>query len=142
VLRAPELDAGLPGASHWSGAEGQNPLPRPAAPAAGDAAQDMAGLLGCERTLVAHRQLFIHQNPQALLSRAALNPFIPQPVLIPGVAPAQVQDPALGLVEPHEVHTGPLQLVQVPLGGIPSLRHVDRTAQLGVICRLAEDLDD
>jgi len=26
VLRAPELDAGLPGGSHQSGAEGQNPL--------------------------------------------------------------------------------------------------------------------
>jgi len=39
VLRAPELDAGLPGRSHQSGAAGQNPLPRPAGHAAGDAAQ-------------------------------------------------------------------------------------------------------
>ncbi|KAK4827897.1 hypothetical protein QYF61_022320 [Mycteria americana] len=81
VLRAPELDAIF---------------------------QDMVGLLGCERTLLAHAQLFIHQYPQVLLGRAALNPFIPQP------------------------------LVQVPLHGIPSLRHVNRTTQLGVICRLAE----
>ncbi|KAK4832887.1 hypothetical protein QYF61_026437, partial [Mycteria americana] len=43
-----------------------------------------------------------------ILPTAALNPFIPQPVLIPGVAPTQVQDFALGLVEPHEVHMGPL----------------------------------
>ncbi|KAK4825848.1 hypothetical protein QYF61_003099 [Mycteria americana] len=79
------------------------------------------------------------QYPQALLCRAALNPFIPQPVLIPGVAPTQVQDLALGLVEPHEVHMGPLlQLVQVPLDGIPSLRHVNRTTQLGGVCKLAE----
>ena len=30
------------------------------------------------------------------------------------------------------------ELVQVPLDGILSLRHVDRTTQLGVICKLAE----
>jgi len=49
-------------------------------------------------------------------------PFIPQPVLIPGVAPTQVQDPALGLVEPYEAHMGPLlKLVQVPLmASLPS----------------------
>ncbi|KAK4822863.1 hypothetical protein QYF61_020714 [Mycteria americana] len=56
-----------------------------------------------------------------------------------GVAPTQVQDPALGLVEPHEVHTGPLlELVQVPLDGIPSLRCVNCATELGVICKLAE----
>ena len=103
----------------------------------------MVGLLGCERTLPAHVQLFIHQYPQALLSRAALNPFILQPVLIPGVASTHVQDLALGLVEPHEVHMDPLlELGQVPLHGIPPLRHVDRTAQLGVICKLAEGAPD
>ncbi|KAK4830182.1 hypothetical protein QYF61_008973 [Mycteria americana] len=112
VLRTPELDAAL---------------------------QDTVGFLGCECTLLAHVQLFIHQYPQVLLHRAALNPFISQPVLIPGVALTQVQDPALGLVEPHEVPIGPLlQLVQVPLDGIPSLRGVNHTTQLGVICKLAE----
>jgi len=71
----------------------------------------MVGLLGCESTLVAHVQLFIYQYPQALLGRAALNPFILQPVyqnIILGVALTQMQDFALVLVEPHEVHTGPL----------------------------------
>ncbi|KAK4828713.1 hypothetical protein QYF61_000551 [Mycteria americana] len=63
--------------------------------------------------------------------RAALNSLIPQPVLIPEVALTQVQHPALGLVVPHEVHMGPLlELVQVPLNGIPSLRHVNHTTQL------------
>ena len=56
---------------------------------------------------MAYIQLFIHQYTQVLLGRAALNPFIPQPVLVSGVAPTQVQDPTLGPVEPHEVHTGP-----------------------------------
>jgi len=36
VLRAPELAAGLQVGSHQSGAEGQNPLPRPAGHAAFD----------------------------------------------------------------------------------------------------------
>jgi len=35
----------------------------------------------------------------------------------------QVQDLALGLVETHEVHTGPiLELVQVPLDGFASFQ--------------------
>ncbi|KAK4823973.1 hypothetical protein QYF61_008592 [Mycteria americana] len=55
------------------------------------------------------------------------------------VALTQVQDLALGLIEPHEVHKSPLlQLVHVPLDGILSLRRVNRTTQLGVICKLAE----
>ncbi|KAK4808956.1 hypothetical protein QYF61_013590 [Mycteria americana] len=104
----------------------------------GENSQDMVGFLGCERTLLAHVQLFSHQYLQVLLHRAALNPFVLQPVLKPGVALTQVQDPALGLVEPHEVHMGPLlELVQVPLDGIPPLRHVNCTTQLGV-CKLAE----
>ena len=59
--------------------------------------------------------------------------------MIAGVAPTHMQDLALGLVEPYEIHTGLLlELVQVPLDGIPSLRCVSCTTQLGVICRLAE----
>jgi len=50
-----------------------------------------------------------------------------------------MQDPALGLVEPYNVHMGPLlELVQVPLDGILSLRCVNCTTQLGVTCKLAE----
>ena len=63
---------------------------------------------GCEHTLVAYVQLFIHQYPQVLLGRAVLKPFIPQSVLILGVALTHVQDLAPGLVEPHDVQTGPL----------------------------------
>jgi len=73
----------------------------------------MVGLLSCQHTLLGHVQLFIPQHPQVLLCRAALHPFIPQHVLIVGIAPTQVQDLALGLVEPPEVLMGPLlQLVQ------------------------------
>jgi len=56
-----------------------------------------------------------------------------------GVAPTQAQDSAISLVEPHEVHTGPLlELVQVPLDGNPSFWCVNCTTQLGVVCELAE----
>jgi len=51
--------------SRWglTRAKGQNPLPCPA----DHAAQQKIGFLGCEHTLVAHVELFIHQYPQALL---------------------------------------------------------------------------
>ncbi|PKU39851.1 hypothetical protein llap_9848 [Limosa lapponica baueri] len=138
VLRAPELDAVLQVGSHESGVEGQNHLPRPAGHAF-DVAQDAVGFLNCKRTLLAYVELLINQHPQVLLLRAALNPFTTQPVLISGISPTHVQDPALGLVEPQEVLTGPLlKPVQVPLDGIQSLRHVNLTTQIGVIGKLAE----
>jgi len=78
-------------------------------------------------------------TPKSFWAGAALSPFIPQPVLIPGVALTQVKDLALGLVEPHEVQMGPfLKLVQVPLDDIPSFLCVSHTMQLGVICKLTE----
>ncbi|KAK4806814.1 hypothetical protein QYF61_005610 [Mycteria americana] len=62
--------------------------------------------------------------------KAALNPFIPQSVLILGIAPTQVQDLALGLVELHEVCGGPL---------LKPVKGINCITQLGVICKLAED---
>jgi len=60
----------------------------------------------------------------------------PQPVLIPGAAPTQVQDFVFGLVEPHQIHMGPiLEHVQIPLGGISA-------TQLGIICELTESTRD
>jgi len=56
-----------------------------------------------------------------------------------GLAPTHMQDLALGLGQPREVHTGPiLQLVQVSLDGIPPFRCANCTTQLGVVCKLAE----
>jgi len=93
-----------PGGSRQSGAEGQNPLPHPAAHAAGDAAQGPVGLLGCQCGLLGHVQLFIHQYSQVLLLRAALHPFSTQPVFVVEIGPTQMQDLSLGLFELHEVH--------------------------------------
>jgi len=116
VLGAPELDAGLQVGSHKSGAEGQNPLPCPAGHAAGDAAQDTVGLLGCRCTLVGHVELLVNQHPQVLLIRATLTPFSAQPAFVLGIALTHAQDLAIGLVELHEVLTGPPQSCPGPSG--------------------------
>ena len=60
----------------------QNPLPHPAGHTAGDAAQDIVVLLGCECTLLDHDELLINQHPQVLLLRAALKAFSAQPVFV------------------------------------------------------------
>jgi len=86
VLRAPELDTVLQVGSHQSGVEGQNHLSRLAGHASVDAAQEVAGVLGLECIFLAHVQFFIHQYSQVAPCRAALNPFIPQPVLMSVVA--------------------------------------------------------
>ena len=133
-----DLDTVLQVGSHENRVEGENPLPRPAGHISPDAAQDTVGFLGCERTLLAHSQFSIHQQRQVLL-RAILNPLISQPVFVLGIAPTHVQDLALGLVELHEVCTGPpLQPIQVPLDAMPSLQRVNCTTHLGVISTLAE----
>jgi len=88
VLRAPELNAVLQVASHQRRVEGQNPFPRLAGHASLDGAQDTVGPLGCQRTLPAHVQPFVYQYLQVPLGRAALDPFIPQPVLIAGITPS------------------------------------------------------
>ncbi|PKU47710.1 hypothetical protein llap_1990 [Limosa lapponica baueri] len=89
---------------------------------------------------MAHVELLVQQHSQVLLLRAALNPSSAQPVFVPGIAMTRVQDLALGLVELHEVRTGPpLTPVQVPLDGIPSLQCIDHAIQLDVISKLAED---
>lgn len=97
MLGAPELDAAL----QWglTRAEQQNPLPSSVAHGALDAAQNMAGFLGSEHTVLAHAQLFIHHNSQVLLHRAALNEFS-QTGLMSGI-PLTLQHHVLALVEPH-----------------------------------------
>ena len=65
-----------------------------------DVAQNSFGLPDCKYTLLAHCKLFICQNPQVLLHRAALSKFS-QSVQILLIAPTRVQHLALSFVEPH-----------------------------------------
>ncbi|KAK4829273.1 hypothetical protein QYF61_002665 [Mycteria americana] len=58
---------------------------------------------------------------------------------VKGFTEVEVQDLALGLIELHEVGMGPLlKPVKVPLDGIPSLKCINCTTHLGVICKPAE----
>ncbi|RMB97863.1 hypothetical protein DUI87_25341 [Hirundo rustica rustica] len=66
------------------------------------APQDTIGPPDCKDALLAHGQPVIHQNSQVLLSRASPQQINPQPVLVLGVIPPQVQDPTLAFVEPHQ----------------------------------------
>ena len=125
--------------SHKSRAEGENHLLQPTGHSAFCSAEDTVGFLGFRHTLPAHVELLINQHPQVLLLRAALNPFSAQPVFVLGIALAQMQDLALGLVELHEVCTGPpLKPVQDPLDCIPALQCVNCMTQFGVVGKLAE----
>jgi len=85
VLRTPHLDTLLQVRPHQSRVEGQDHLSPPAGHASFNVAQYTVGFLGCKATLLAHVQLPIHQYPQVIFSRAMLNPFIPQVVLVADV---------------------------------------------------------
>jgi len=56
-----------------------------------------------------------------------------------GVVVTQVQDLALGLIEPYTVGLNPsIQCVQMPLQSLPTLKQIDFPAQLSVTCKLTE----
>ena len=107
MLGAPEVDTVLQARSRESRVEGQNHLPWPVGHNCLDAIQDMIGHLGCKHMLFDH----VESSIDTL-----------QPVYVLGIAPIQMQDLALGLVELQEVGMGPpLKPAQVPLVGISSL---------------------
>ncbi|KAF4794971.1 hypothetical protein TURU_096979 [Turdus rufiventris] len=94
--------------------------PSPAAYAALDATQDTFDFLGWECPWLGHVQPLTHSTPKFFSS------VHPQPGLVPGVVPTQVQHLALGLVKSHEIPMGLVpELLQVPLDGILSFRHRD-----------------
>ncbi|KAK4819404.1 hypothetical protein QYF61_003675 [Mycteria americana] len=101
--------------------------------------EDAIGFLGHLGTLLAHIQAAVNKHPQVLFCWAAFQPLFPKPVALHGVAVAQVQDLALGLVKPHTTDLGPsMQPVQVPLQSLPTLQQINTPTQLGVICKLTE----
>lgn len=56
---------------------------------------------------------------------------------------AKVQELALDHVEPHPLGLFPsIQLVQVPLQGLPTLQQINTSTQLGVVCKLTEGVLD
>ncbi|KAK4812342.1 hypothetical protein QYF61_017119 [Mycteria americana] len=116
VVGGPKLNTVFEVQPHQCRVQGDDHFPSPAGHAIFDTSQDAIGFLGCLGTLLAHIQAAVNQHPQVLLCQAAFQPLFPTPVALHGVAVAQVQDLALGLVKPLTVDLSPsIQPVQVPL---------------------------
>ncbi|KAK4826954.1 hypothetical protein QYF61_012803 [Mycteria americana] len=143
VVGGPKLNTVFEVRPHQCRVQGHNHFPNPAGHAIFDTSQDAIGFLGRLGTLLAHIQPAVNQHPQVLLCQAAFQPLFPKPVALHGVAVAQVQDLALGLVKPHTIGLGPsIQPVQVPLQSLPTLQQINTPTQLGVICKLSESTLD
>ncbi|KAK4828289.1 hypothetical protein QYF61_024954 [Mycteria americana] len=116
VVRGPKLNTVFEVQPHQCQVQGHDHFPSPAGHTIFDTSQDAIGFLGHLGTLLAHIQPAVNQHSQVLLCQAAFQPLFPKPAVLHGVAVAQVQDLALGLVEPHTTGPSPLiQPVQVPL---------------------------
>ncbi|KAK4827493.1 hypothetical protein QYF61_018793 [Mycteria americana] len=143
VVRGPKLNTGFEVRPHQCRVQGHDHFPSPAGHTISDTSQDAIGFLGHLGTLLARIQAAVNQHPQVLLHQAAFQPLFPKPGALHGVVVTQVQDPPLGLVEPHTIGLGPLiQPVQVPLQSLPSLKQIDTPTQLGVICKPTEGARD
>ncbi|KAK4813083.1 hypothetical protein QYF61_007585 [Mycteria americana] len=123
VVRGPTLNTAFEVRPHQCPVQGDDHCPSPAGHTIPDRSQDAIGFLGRLGTLLAHIQAAVNQHPQVLFCQAAFQPLFPKPVALHGVVVAQVQDLALGLVEPHTIDLGPsIQPVQVPLQSLPTLK--------------------
>ncbi|KAK4830406.1 hypothetical protein QYF61_010937 [Mycteria americana] len=143
VVRGPKLNTVFEVRPHQCRVQGHDHFPSPAGHAIFDTSQDAVGFLGHLGTLLAHIQVAVNKHPQVLFCRAAFQPLFPKPVVLHGVAAAQVQDLALGLVKPYTIDLGPsIQPVQVPLQSLPTFQQINTPTQLGVICKLAESALD
>ncbi|KAK4827205.1 hypothetical protein QYF61_015233 [Mycteria americana] len=139
VVGGPKLNTVFEVRPHQCRVQGHDHFPSPAGHTISDTSQDAVGFLGHLSTLPAHVQLTVNQHAQVLFHRAAFQSLFPKPVVLPGVVVTQVQDPTLGLVEPHTVDLSPLiQPVQVSLQSLPTLKQINTPAQFGVICKLTE----
>ncbi|KAK4821668.1 hypothetical protein QYF61_027136 [Mycteria americana] len=137
VVRGPKLNTVLQVQPHQCRVQRDNHFSSPAGHTIFDTSQDAIGLLGHLGTLLAHVQLAVNQHSQGLLCWAAFQPLFPKPVALHGVVVAQMQDLALGLVEPHTIGLSPLiQPVQIPLESLPTLEQTNTPAQLELVLRL------
>lgn len=78
--------------------------------------------------------LFHQPRASTFLPRAALNSFIPQSVLVLGIASIQLKDLALYLIEFHEIFVDPLLMpARVTLEGMMSPPSSKLTASLSLV---------
>ncbi|NXE84114.1 CO6A6 protein, partial [Cochlearius cochlearius] len=99
----PKLNTVFEVRPHQRRVQGHDHFPGPAGHTIPDTSQDAIGLLGHLGTLLAHIQPAVNQYPQVFFCHGAFQPLFPKPVALHGVVVTKVQDPALGLVEPHTV---------------------------------------
>ena len=97
-LRGPELDTIFQMRSHQGRVEGEENLSQYTNYTSSNTPQDAIGLLGHEDILLVHVHPAVHQDLQVHFLYAAFQQVIPQPVLVPGVVLAQMQDSTLALV--------------------------------------------
>ncbi|KAK4830412.1 LOW QUALITY PROTEIN: hypothetical protein QYF61_010943, partial [Mycteria americana] len=107
-LLGPKLNTVFEVRPHQCRVQGHDHFPSPAGHTIFDTSQDAIGFLGHLGTLLAHIQAAVDQHPQVLFCLAAFQPLFPKPGALHGVAVAQVQDLALGLVKPHTFDLSPL----------------------------------
>ncbi|KAK4832249.1 hypothetical protein QYF61_021601 [Mycteria americana] len=125
VVRGPKLNTAFEVRPHQCRVQGHDHFPSPAGHTIFDTSQDAIGLLGHLGTLLAHIQPAVNQHPQVLFHQEAFQPPFPKPVALHGVAVTQVQEPALGLVEPHTIGLSPsIQPGQIPLQSLPTLKQM------------------
>ncbi|KAK4816910.1 hypothetical protein QYF61_024920 [Mycteria americana] len=116
VVGGPKLNTVFEVRPHQCHVQGHDYFPSPTGHTISDTSQDAIGFLGHLGTLLAHIQSAVSQHPQVLFCQAAFQPLFPKPGALHGVVVAQVQDLALGLVEPHTIDLSPsIQPVQNPL---------------------------
>ncbi|KAK4818965.1 hypothetical protein QYF61_022632 [Mycteria americana] len=129
VVRGPKLNTVFEVRPHQCRVQGHDHFPSPPGHTIFNTSQDAIGFLGHLGTLPAHIQPAVNQHPQVLFCRAAFQPLFPKPVALHGVAVAQVQDLALGLVKPHTIDLSPsIQPLQVPLQSLPPLKQINTPA--------------
>lgn len=97
------LPQGTAGVSYQS--REAEPPPLPCWPCCSGCSPGYVWLSGMWAHIAVSCSAFHPAVPSALLSRFALNAFIPQHALTPGAALTQVQELPLGLVKLHEIHT-------------------------------------
>ncbi|KAK4824093.1 LOW QUALITY PROTEIN: hypothetical protein QYF61_010604, partial [Mycteria americana] len=131
-LVGPKLNTVFEVRPHQCRVQGHNHFPSPAGHAIFDTSQDAIGFLGCLGTLLAHIQPAVNQHSQVLLCQAAFQPLFPKPVALHGVAVAQVQDLALGLVKPHTIDLGVSK---------PPLVQLEAISSRPMACYLGEETD-
>ena len=92
-----------PDVSHQCWVEGKDHLPQPAGNALPNTAQEAAGFLCCQSTLLAHGHLDVHQDSQVLFCKVSFQTARLQAILMYGFIPLQVQSSALPILELHEL---------------------------------------